>query len=194
MLEHTELDHNATIMLQRLGDGDASAVHELLPLVYNELRALAASHFRAQRADHTLQPTALVHDAFLKMIHQPDGQYRNRSHFFAVAATAMRQILIDHARRKNADKRGGEMAKVSLEHLSDNPQQEGQLDLLSLNDALLRLEQLDPRLHRVVELRFLGGLSVEDVAEVLDVSKSTVESDWRAARAWLSVELSNGRS
>ena len=185
------MTHDATMFLRQIGDGDADAAQQLLPLVYEELRALAGGHFRRQRADHTLQPTALVHEAFVRLIDQTNAQYKDRSHFFAVAATAMRQILTDHARRKKADKRGGEWEKVSLDHVAGSDRGAGlqTLDLVALDDALTELAQLDPRKHRVVELRFFGGLSVDEVAEVLAVSKTTVESDWRGARAWLSAQL-----
>lgn len=181
------MPREATMILQQLGEGDASAAERLLPLVYEELRALAGSHFRGQRANHTLQPTALVHEAFVRLIDQPDGKWNSRAHFFAVAATAMRQILTDHARRKMADKRGGGWDKVGLEQVGGAPQAD--LDVVALDEALTKLAQLDPRRHRVVELRFFGGLSMEEIAEVLGVSKTTVESDWRGARAWLASEI-----
>src|SRR5262249_39597686 len=157
----------------------------LLPVVYAELRALAGAYFRAQPIDHTLQPTALVHDAYIRMINQTSPHWNGRSHFMAVAATAMRQILTDHARRKKADKRGGEWEKVGLDvaiaRESGTPNED--LDIVALDEALQKLRLLDDRKHRIVELRFFGGLSVDDVANVLGVSKTTVESDWRAARA-----------
>ncbi|HRP61996.1 MAG TPA: sigma-70 family RNA polymerase sigma factor [Phycisphaerales bacterium] len=181
--------NEATMVLKQLGSGDSAAAQRLLPLVYEELRALAGSHFRHQRADHTLQPTALVHEAFVKLIDQTHTEYNSRAHFFAVAATAMRQILTDHARRKKADKRGGEWQRVSLDDVNRQETGRGEFDVVALDEALTKLEQLDPRRHRVVELRFFGGLSVDEAAQVLGISRSTVESDWRSARAWLSVEL-----
>ncbi len=180
---------DATRILNAAADGDPAAAEQLLPLVYAELRALAASHFRNQRQDHTLQPTALVHEVFLRLVDQTHVGWRSRAHFMAIAATAMRQILTDHARRKKAEKRGGGLRRVNLEHAADAAEQQ-QVDLVALDDILSRLAELDPRKHRVVELRYFGGLSVDEVAEVLGVSKTTVESDWRAARAWLNVELS----
>jgi RNA polymerase sigma-70 factor, ECF subfamily len=160
--------------------------------VYAELRALAGSYFRHQRSDHTLQPTALVHEAFVRLIDQSNAQWNDRAHFFAVAATAMRQILTDHARRHNADKRGGDWQKVSLDAAAaaPNSSDQGEIDIVALDEALTRLQSLDARKHRIVELRFFGGLSVDDVAKLLSVSKTTVEGDWRSARAWLSAELS----
>jgi len=179
--------HQATQILNAISDGDASAAGRLLPLVYEELRALAGSRFRGQPSDHTLQPTALVHEAFLRMIDQSSVQWHSRAHFVAVAATAMRQILTDHARRKRADKRGGGQQRIGLDGVSGDAGRE--IDVVALDDALERLAQLDPRRHRVVELRYFGGLSVEDVASLLGVSVTTVEADWRGARAWLSVQL-----
>lgn len=184
------MPNDATLMLQQLQEGDGSAAQRLLPLVYEELRALAGSHFRHQRADHTLQPTALVHEAFVRLIKAPDGQWKNRSHFFAVAATAMRQILTDHARRKKADKRGGAGEKIGLDQALGAANDEKDIDIVALDEALTKLATLDARKHRVVELRFFGGLSMEEIAEVLEVSKTTIETDWRGARAWLATEMS----
>lgn len=183
------MSNDATMVLMQLGRGDAAASERLLPLVYQELRALAASHFRYQQPDHTLQPTALVHEAFVRLIDQTHAEYNGRAHFFAVAATAMRQILTDHARRKKADKRGGEWKKVSLEAAGSKGIATSDIDIVALDEVLSKLQELDPRRHRVVELRFFGGLSVDEAAHVLGVSKTTVESDWRSARAWLSMEL-----
>lgn len=179
------------MFLRQIGAGDADAAQQLLPLVYEELRALAGGHFRRQRADHTLQPTALVHEAFVRLIDQTNAHYNDRSHFFAVAATAMRQILTDYARRKKAEKRGGQWEQISLDHAagSDGLASPQALDIVALDEALTELANLDPRMHRVVELRFFGGLTVDEVAKVLGVSKTTVESDWRGARAWLNSQL-----
>ncbi|MBK8270570.1 MAG: sigma-70 family RNA polymerase sigma factor [Planctomycetes bacterium] len=181
--------NEATRALEQMGEGDQAAAERLLPMVYSELRALAGSYFRGQPADHTLQPTALVHEAFVRLIGQTSVQWKSRAHFMAVAATAMRHILTDHARRTNAVKRGGNQHRVELtDAVALTPA--GQIDLVSLEEALNKLASFDERKHRIVELRFFGGLSVDEAAEVLSVSKSTVESDWRAARAWLGVELS----
>lgn len=181
----------ATIVLSELTRGDSSAAERLLPLVYAELRSLAGSYFRAQPADHTLQPTALVHEAFIRLIDQTSVEWNDRAHFFAVAATAMRQILTDHARRSKALKRGGDRERVSLEN-APTPAEKGEVDLVALDEILTKLEGFDPRKHRILELRFFGGLSVEEVARILEVSKTTVENEWRAARAWLNYELSKG--
>lgn len=183
-------NHDATVILSAAAAGDVAAAEQLLPLVYAELRALAASHLRRQRQDHTLQPTALVHEAFLRLIDQAAANWKSREHFYAVAALAMRQILADHARRKRAAKRGGGgWQRVGMEQALDAALPGIDLDIVALDDALQALGKLDARKHRVVELRFFGGLSVDEVADVLGVSKTTVESDWRAARAWLNVEL-----
>ena len=181
--------NQATLLLGRINSGDEDAARELLPLLYDELRTLAARQFRGQPSDHTLQPTVLVHEAFLRLVGRPEKDWNDRKHFFAVAATAMRQILVNHARAKNADKRGGGERPVLLnDEIVGNGGQD--LDVLDLNDALERLEAIDARKHRVVELRFFAGLTVPEVAKVMDLSVTTIESEWRAARAWLSVELS----
>lgn len=162
-----------------------------MPLVYAELRALAGSYFRHQRSDQTLQPTALVHEAFLRLVDQTAVQWNDRAHFFAVAATAMRQILADHARRRRSQKRGGGWDRITLD-AAVTPPAEADIDLDALDTALTLLESLDERKHRIVTLRYFGGLTVEDVALVTGVSKSTAESEWRGAKAWLSRELSRG--
>ena len=187
----TPKPNDATQMLTELCRGDASAAERLLPLVYFELRALAGSYFRHQRPDHTLQPTALVHEAFVRLIDQTDVKWKDKTHFFAVAATATRQILTDHARRSRAAKRGGDWEQVTLDD-AVKPLDEKRIDLIALDDAMTRLSEFDRRKHRIVELRFFGSLSVEEVARFIDVSKTTVESEWRAARAWLNYELSKG--
>jgi RNA polymerase sigma factor (TIGR02999 family) len=158
-----------------------------LPLVYQELRGLAGAMFRDQRANSTLQPTALVHEAFVRLIESERVDTRDRMHFRAVAASAMRQILADHARRRRALKRGGGATRVAW----NEPASPGEpaVDLVQLDDALERLARLDERQHRIVELRFFSGLEVDEVAAVLDVSTSTVEREWRAARAWLGGRL-----
>ncbi len=183
--------HEVTLLLARAGNGDADATSRLLELVHEELRALAGGFARGQRAGHTLQPTALVNEAFLKLVHGETPAWNDRAHFLAVAATAMRQILTDHARARAARKRGGEWEKVSLSDLQLRAGGD-EVDLLALDDALEQLRAFDPRKHRVVELRFFGGLTVEEVARVLDLSTTTVESEWRAARAWLAVRLGEG--
>jgi RNA polymerase sigma factor (TIGR02999 family) len=186
--ERTRSVDDATKLLDAIGRGDADAGARLLPLVYEELRALAASYFRRQPDNHTLQPTALVHEAYLKLVNQTAAHWNDRAHFFAVAAKAMRHILVNHAHARNAEKRGGGATRIVLgDDLAPTPERD--FDAIALDEALNRLAALDERKARVVELRFFSGLSVDEVAHVLSVSKTTVEADWRLARAWLSKEL-----
>jgi RNA polymerase sigma factor (TIGR02999 family) len=181
----------ATRELLLWASGDRAAAQRLLPLVYQELRGLAGAMFRERRPDPTLQPTALVHEAFVRLIESERVDTRDRMHFRAVAASAMRQILADHARRRRALKRGGGAARVTWAEppASTASGEPTAVDLVQLDDALERLAALDERQHRIVELRFFAGLEVDEVATVLEVSKSTVEREWRAARAWLGVRL-----
>jgi RNA polymerase sigma factor (sigma-70 family) len=167
-----------TLLVQSLGRGEPGAADELLPLVYRELRQMAESFFRGQKPSHTLQPTALVHEAFLKLVDQTSVEFNDRAHFCAVAATAMRQILIDHV---TIDEPGAAEGLAAL-------------DVLALDEALSRLGEIDRRQARVVEMRFFGGLSVQETARALGVSDRTVELDWRMAKAWLSRALSDGRA
>lgn len=186
---------DATRFLERIADGDQDAASHLLPLVYEELRQLAASYMRLERANHTLQPTSLVHEAYMRMIRQRPGAVTGRAHFCALAAEQMKRILIDHARKHRAAKRGGGGdRRVTLDLASDAPGTELNVDLLDLNDALERLSTLHERQQKVVELRYFGGLSIDDVAEVLGVSPRTVKGDWRVARAWLQNELHGSTS
>ena len=173
-----------TRLLTDLSNGNGSAVDQLLPLVYDELRAIAANYFSRQPADHTLQPTALVHEVFLRLVDPACVQIKDRAHFFALAAKAMRQILVDHARRKHAAKRGGAMHEMPLEEVAA-PDSMLPVDLVALDEALLRLAKLDERQSRIVEMRFFGGLSNQEVADVLVVSLRTVEGEWSMARGWL---------
>lgn len=176
-------------MLARIAQGDASAADRLLPLVYEELRRLAGACFRGQDKGITLQPTALVHEAYLRLVHQPDASFKDRAHFMAVAARAMKQILIDRARRSKARVHGGDRRRVPLtEQISANSVS-ATPDILVLNDVMERLSALDERKARVVEMRVFGGMSIEEVAEALDVSRTTVTKDWRMARAWMAQEL-----
>ena len=179
----------------RWRSGDASALDDLLPRVYDELRALADAYMRRERAGHTLQPTALVHEAFLRLLRLPPGSVQNRVHFFALAAQAMRRILADHARRHRAAKRGGSAVRVPLELVEGGAPATPAGDDVAADDldaALEDLAKLDERQARVVELRFFGGLSIEETAEVLAVSPATVKRDWLVARAWLHRELRGG--
>lgn len=178
-----------TGILQNWSDGKQEALEQLLPLVYAELHRQASRYLRRERKDHTLQSTALINEAYLKLVDQRDVQWRNRAHFFAIAAQAMRRILVDHARTRSRDKRGGEMEKVSLEDATQVAGKGRTLDLLALDDALTRLSEMDEQKARIVELRYFSGLSVKETAAVLDVSTNTVERHWTMAKAWLLREL-----
>lgn len=180
--------NQVTTILGELAAGDDSAAHRLLPLVYDELRQLASDHMRRERVGHTLQPTALAHEAFLRLANLPHIQWRSRAQFLAIAARAIRQILVDHARTRQARKRGGDWLRITLGDQADW-RSGSQLDTLALDDALNRLAALSERQAQVVELRFFGGLSVEETAHVIGVSERTVKGDWKVARAWLWREL-----
>ena len=180
-----------TQILGELCDGDSSAADRLLPVVYDELRMLARSFLRRERADHTLQPTALVHEAYLKLIDQASTDWKGKQHFMAIAAQAIRRILVDHARAHRAAKRGGgDWRRITLQGVP-NLTQHDDLDFERLDAVLSELAQLNERQAKVVELRFFGGMSVEETAELLDVSERTVKGDWRFARAWLQNQLTN---
>jgi RNA polymerase sigma-70 factor (ECF subfamily) len=181
--------HEITRLLQEWVKGQPQALNDLTPLVYRELRQLAASYLRKERQGHTLQPTALVHEAYLRLVDQNNPSWQNRSHFYGVAARLMRQILVDHARRKQAGKRGG--LKVSLDEVVSF-QQERSRDLVALDTGLNALEKIDPRKCKAVELRYFGGLSMDEIAQTLDVSTITVRRDLRMAEAWLYQEMQNG--
>ncbi|MCA1630341.1 MAG: sigma-70 family RNA polymerase sigma factor [Acidobacteria bacterium] len=173
-----------TQLLERWRGGDEAALGELLPLVEQELRRLARAYMRRERADHTLQPTALVNEAYLRMIDQRGARWQNRAQFFGVAAQLMRRVLVDHARARRAQKRGGTQFSVSLCH-ADGVGLQPDADLLAVHEALEELAKIDPQQERVVELRFFGGLSIEETAEALGVGHATVEREWKMARAWL---------
>jgi RNA polymerase sigma factor (TIGR02999 family) len=172
--------------------GDKDALDQLMPLVYHELRKLAASYLKKERGNHTLQPTALIHEAYVRMVKQEIPEWQNRAHFFGVAARLMRQILVDHARTVKASKRGGEQQRVSLDDAPPVFTQDDVAGLLILDDALRRLAAFDERRARVVEMRAFGGMSVEDTALALGVSEPTVKRDMRLAQAWLRRELALG--
>jgi RNA polymerase sigma factor (TIGR02999 family) len=179
---------SVTRLLHDLRNGDTTAEGKLIPLVYNELRKLAAHYMRRERPDHTLQATALVHEAFMRLTEQRDVSWQGKAHFFGVASQLMRRILIDHARGRLRAKRGGGGQKLSFDEnllLTDARSEE----LLAVDESLDRLAKLDPRQARIVELRFFGGLSVEEVAEVVGISSKTVKRDWSLAKAWLYQEL-----
>lgn len=178
-----------TVLLQQIGNGDSHAVDRLIPLVLRELRTLARLQLRNERSDHTLQPTALVNEAYIRLVSDRARDWQSRAHFIGVSASVMRRILVDHARRRQALRRGGlSRSAVDMEHcvaLSDQQAEE----VLTLNMALDRLEEMSPRQRRVVELRYFGGLSAEETAEVLNVSAITVKRDWLVAKAWLKGQL-----
>ncbi len=181
-------NQEVTLLLSALTRGDDGAATKLIPVVYDELRRLAGSYMRRERVDHTLQATALVHEAYLRLVEQRSVDWQSRAHFFGVAAQLMRRILIDHARGHTRQKRGGEQRKVSLDEAFVFSERQAD-ELLAVDDSLNRLAEIDPRQARVVELRFFGGLSVEEAAEVLGVSPKTVKRDWSVAKAWLYADL-----
>lgn len=181
-----------TQILRDLNDGDPRAADRMLPLIYDELRALAGSFFARQSPDHTLQPTALVHEAYMRLAQAANPDWNGRAHFFAVAAKAMRQILMNHARAQNAAKRGGNWRRMSLDEAVTPPGVSQDLDLLALDDALTELATLAPRQARVVELRFFAGMSIRETAAALGLGTTTVEDDWTAARTWLGRQLAAG--
>jgi RNA polymerase sigma factor (TIGR02999 family) len=183
---------DVTQLLARWSKGDSRALDLLTPLVYGELRKLARHYLRGEHAELTLQSTALVHEAYLRLVDWKNVEWKNRAHFFGVAAQMMRRILVDHARERNSYKRGSGLMNVNLTEVRDIALEEPylqQVDLLDLDTALKALEKLDPQQVKVVELRFFGGLSVDETAEALAVSTATVKRDWRSARAWLFREL-----
>jgi RNA polymerase sigma factor (TIGR02999 family) len=177
-----------TRLLERWGEGDREAAGELIPLVYEELRAMARGHMRAERSGHTLQVTALVHEAYLRLIKLHGVNWRSRAQFFAIAAQVMRHILVDHVRARGAGKRGAGAEVVSLDEALTIPAPEN-LDLAALDDSLTRLGELDLRKMRIVELRFFGGLSIEETAEAMACSPTTVKREWTMAKAWLFRDL-----
>jgi RNA polymerase sigma factor (TIGR02999 family) len=180
-----------TELLRKVSRGNEKAESQLIAVVYNELRRVAAHHMAHERHDHTLQPTALVNEVYLRLLQQQNVGWQNRAHFFAIAAQLMRRVLIDYARTRTAGKRGGVQRPVALEEhtvaLENKP-----TDLADLDEALNRLEQIDPRQTRIVELRFFGGLTVEEIASVMHMSARSVRRDWSSARAWLYGEMREG--
>ena len=190
---HADSSSPVTQLLGRWRNGDREALDSLIPLVYEELRRIAQYYLRNERPGHTLQSTALVHEAYVRMIQQDLPDWQNRAHFFAVAAQLMRQILVDHARAYRADKRGGGVCNDALDEAQEDALKVD-VDILALDDALKTLSAMDPQQGEVVELRFFGGLSIEDTAEVLGISSSTVKRDWITARAWLHRELDRSSS
>ena len=186
----SSVPQTTAILLAHL-EGDPGAQSKLLPLIYEDLRALAAQHLRGEKAGHTLQATALVHEAWLRLIECERMDWKGKTHFFAMAATMLRRVLVDHARTRQAKKRGGNVDRISLSDV-DAALPEDRLDLLALDEALEKLAQASPRQARIVELRFFGGLSVEETACALELSQDTIKADWRFARAFLNRELTRG--
>lgn len=187
--EHSE-PQRITELLARAATGDDLASETLMPLLYDKLRELAGAYFRHQTPAQTLQPTALVHEAWLKLTRGREIEWESRAHFYAVSALAMRQILMNHAAQRRAARRGGGRAKVTLSGLADTPDVERQVDLIDLDDALAKLAELSPEQARIVELRFLAGVSENEIAVLMGVSERTVRRQWRMARAFLRGELS----
>jgi RNA polymerase sigma factor (TIGR02999 family) len=183
-------NNEVTRLLDAAGGGDRQALARLYEQVYSELRQMAAAGMRRERSGHTLQPTALVNEVYLRLA--PGGRFQNRRHFFGAAAQAMRRILVDHARQKSAEKRGAGVERVTLSDLDVSAPEEN-LDVLAVNDALDQLAEADPRLAELVSLRFFAGMSIEDTARALDVSPATVKRDWVFARAWLTEQVQNKR-
>jgi RNA polymerase sigma-70 factor (ECF subfamily) len=181
---------DVTELLQAWGRGDRMALDELLPRVYDELRRQADRYMRSQPAGHTLATTGLVHEAYLRLVDHSGGvEWQSRAHFFGVAAKAMRSVLVDHARARHAAKRGGAAQQLTLGSAGEIADRESAVDVMALDEALRRLAEMDPRKSQLVELRYFGGLSIEETAEVLGVSPATVRRDWSVARAWLRREL-----
>jgi RNA polymerase sigma factor (TIGR02999 family) len=178
-----------TLLLQGWRAGDRQATDQLLAVVYDELRRMAHFHLKNERSGHTLQSTALVHEAYFRLVGQDFPEWEGRSHFFAIAAQLMRQILVDYARRRRATKRGSGACMLALDEAIALPQRKD-VDVVALDDALNTLAEVDPRQSRVVELRFFAGLSLEETAEVMGIATATVQRDWNAARAWLHREIS----
>ena len=181
-----------TRLLDRLSRGNPEAMTELMPLLYSELHKLALHHLSRERVDHTLQPTALVHEAYLRLVGQQRVRWQNRAHFFGVASQLMRRILIDYARSRHAKKRGGLSCKISLDDVVVSD--ERAIELIALDESLSTLAAIDPQQSRIVELRFFGGLTVEQTAEFLRISPATVKRDWNVAKAWLYREIRKARS
>lgn len=179
---------DVTRLLNEWRGGDAHALDELMPLVLDQLKKQARRYLERERADHTLQPTALVNEAYVRLVDQNAVRWQNRAHFFAVCAQMMRRILVDHARGRQAQKRGGVAHKLSLDEIGELVDAQ-QVDIVALDDALQELARIDDTQARVVELRFFGGLSIEEVAEVLGSSRATVNREWAMARAWLNIKL-----
>ena len=179
-----------TVLLRKWSEGDEGALEQLTPLVYDELHRLAHRHMRRESAGHVLQTSALINEAYLRLVDQPRIQWESRAHFFGIAARLMRRILVDDARKRNSAKRGGSLIQVPLDEVENLAQQQA-VNVVAVDEALRRLEAIDARQSQIVELKFFGGLSIEETAELLKVSPGTVMRDWTFARAWLKSEMKN---
>ncbi|NIT60400.1 MAG: sigma-70 family RNA polymerase sigma factor [Aliifodinibius sp.] len=179
---------NITQLLFRANSGDQEAFDRLFPLVYNQLRDIARHQLAREHSGHTLQKTELVHEVYLKLVDQTQIDWKNRAHFYAIATKAIRQILVDYARKKKAEKRGGDQKRITFEEEKIDLQQHAE-DLIMLNDLIEKMANLDKRRSRVAEMRFFGGMTIREIAEILDVSTRTIDRDWLKARTWLQNEL-----
>ncbi len=184
--------HNVTRLLQEWKDGDATAVDRLFPMVYDELRRQARNYLNRERRNHTLQPTALVHEVYLRLASLDGMKWENRSHFYAISAITMRRILVDHAREIAAEKRGGGYERITFENLLIADEKKA-VDLIELDDALSRLAKIEPRKAQIVEMIFFGGLSQKEIADLLEINEKTVQRDWKFAKLWLYRELNLGK-
>jgi RNA polymerase sigma factor (TIGR02999 family) len=180
---------NVTELLHAWNSGNTDVADALLPLIYDELHRRAAAYMRRERRNHTLQPTALVHEAYLKLIGQRNADWNDRQHFFAIASQVMRRILVDHARTRNRQKRGGSQEDLPLEEALLAGVEEANIDLLALDEAMARLAKFDPQQERLVELRYFGGMSLDEAAAALGISRATAARDWQVAKAWLHREM-----
>jgi RNA polymerase sigma factor (TIGR02999 family) len=190
MQEPPEAD--VTELLVEWSNGNSDALEKLTPLVYNDLRRLAKSHMRAERSSHTLQCTALVHEAYLRLVDQRSTRWQNRAHFFGISAQLIRRILVDYARAQNSGKRGGLSPKISIEN-AVVAAKEREVDVVALDNALQTLAEMDPQQARIVELRYFAGMTIEETAEVMRISPATVKRDWVVAKAWLRREISKNQ-
>lgn len=189
MISRSLRSHDITAALQAWGDGDGKALDNLLPLVHDELHRQAARHLRRERPGHTLQTSALINEAFLKLVDQRHARWQNRAHFFAIASRLMRRILVDYARTQQRAKRGGKDAPLPLEEAVKVTTEGNNVDLLALDEALSRLAAIDEQQSRIVELRYFSGLTIEETSQVLHISPASVKRDWNMAKAWLHLQL-----
>jgi len=189
MVDNAPDNAHITKLLIAWSDGRREALNDLMPIVYADLRRVAAGYMRREAAGHALQPTALVHEAYVRLVDQKQVKWRNRAHFFGVAAVLMRRILVDHARRRRAEKRGGDWERVTLAGDEVATDTHKEIDVLALDEALERLAQFDPQQERIVELRYFGGLTIEETAEVVGISAATVVREWTIAKAWLRSDM-----